>query len=89
MNFRFRVTDTWESGERGVYHVTGVLEEGTILPNTEAVAEGSMPREVFVHSVAIISYRGSKPRPDEFTLSVKKPPFDLATLKGSVLRNKT
>ncbi|HWA28926.1 MAG TPA: hypothetical protein VG734_24960 [Lacunisphaera sp.] len=88
MNFRFRVTDTWELAAAGVCHLIGLLEEGSILPNSEAVVDGALPREIFINSVALVNYRDAKPHPNEFTLSVKKPAFELATLKGSVLRNK-
>lgn len=86
MSFCFRITDTWESASRGIYHVIGILERGTILPNVEAVVDGPIPKTLFINSVAIINYRGPKPHPDQYTLSVKKPAFDLATIKGCMLR---
>jgi hypothetical protein len=86
-DFRFTVTDTWENTALGVYHVVGILEQGTILPDTEAIVEGGEDLVVLIQSVALVHYTGAKPHPNEFTLSVTKPRFDLPVLKGKVLRS--
>lgn len=86
--FRFCVTDTWELSEHDLYNLVGLLEEGKILPNTEAIVEGLPEREIFIKSVPIVHYIDEKRAPNEFILNIRKPTCKLSELKGAVLRNK-
>lgn len=84
MSFHFRVTKSWENDRLGVYHLIGVLLNGKILPNTVALVDGGIGK-VRIKSVSIVDFRGEKPDPNEFTLSISKPSFELKQLEGKTL----
>jgi hypothetical protein len=85
MSFKFKITKTWENPNLGVYHLIGNLEEGSIFPNTPAKVERMDRFRVMINSVSIISYKGEKPNPNEFTLNIDKPDFPLVEIEGQIL----
>ncbi|ETX05702.1 hypothetical protein [Candidatus Entotheonella palauensis] len=85
MGFRFTVTQTWQDESLGVFHLIGLLEEGAILPNSHAVVEHCPELDVQIASVSLVHYQDGKVAPNELTLSICQPAFELKHLEGAHL----
>ncbi len=85
MGFRFTVTKTWQDERLGVFHLIGRLEEGAIVPNSHAVVEHHPELDVQIASVSLVHYKDGKPAPNEFTLQICQPSFELKHLEGAKL----
>jgi hypothetical protein len=85
MGFRFTVTKTWQDASLGVFHLIGLLEEGAIVPNSRAVVEHHPELDVRIESVSLVHYKDGKTAPNEFTLQIRQPSFELKHLEGAKL----
>jgi hypothetical protein len=82
MSFRFKVTKTWQHKGLGVFHLIGLLEEGAILPNSHAAVEHHPELDVQIESVSLVHYTDGKSAPNELTLQIRQPSFELKSLEG-------
>ncbi len=85
MGFRFNVTKTWQDEDLGVCHLIGLLEVGVILPNSYAVVEHHPELDIRIESVSLVHYTEGKSTPNEFTLQIRQPSFELKHLEGAKL----
>ena len=85
MGFRFTVTKTWQDENLGVFHLIGILEEGSILPNSHATVEHYPDFDVQIASVSLVHYKEGKHVPNELTLEICQPSFELKHLEGAKL----
>ncbi|ETW92436.1 MAG: hypothetical protein ETSY1_43625 [Candidatus Entotheonella factor] len=86
MGFRFTVTQTWQDERLGVFHLIGLLEEGAILPNSHAMVEHCPELDVQIASVSLVHYKDAEAAaPNELTLSISEPAFELKHLEGAKL----